>query len=42
MVGLVSSDLGYVQEKISAQIATLPSLNKAQLLAIWAQNFSED
>jgi len=27
-----------VQEKLFAQIATLPSLNKAQLLAIWAKN----
>ena len=31
-----------MQEKLSAQIATLPSLNKAQLLAIWAENFSKD
>jgi hypothetical protein len=31
-----------VTDKLSAQIATLPSLNKAQLLAIWAENFSKD
>jgi hypothetical protein len=31
-----------VQEKLSEQIATLPSLNKAQLLAIWAENFNKD
>jgi Protein of unknown function (DUF2924) len=31
-----------VHNKLSAQIATLPSLNKAQLLAIWAENFSKD
>jgi hypothetical protein len=31
-----------VQERLSEQIAALPSLNKAQLLAIWAENFSKD
>jgi len=31
-----------VQDRLSEQIATLPSLNKAQLLAIWAENFSKD
>jgi Protein of unknown function (DUF2924) len=31
-----------VQDKLSEQISTLPSLNKAQLLAIWAENFSKD
>jgi hypothetical protein len=29
-------------DRLSEQIATLPSLNKAQLLAIWAENFSKD
>jgi hypothetical protein len=29
-------------DSLSEQIATLPSLNKAQLLAIWAENFSKD
>src|SRR5580700_7741555 len=32
----------YVHDRLSEQIATLPSLNKAQLLAIWAENFSKD
>ena len=31
-----------MQERLSDQIAALPSLNKAQLLAIWAENFSKD
>jgi len=31
-----------VQEKLSAQIEALPTLNKAHLLAIWAENFSKD
>jgi hypothetical protein len=31
-----------VHDRLSKQIATLPSLNKAQLLAIWAENFSKD
>ena len=31
----------YVHDRLSEQIATLPSLNKAQLLAIWAENFSK-
>ena len=31
-----------MHDKLSEQIATLPSLNKAQLLAIWAENFSKD
>jgi hypothetical protein len=31
-----------VQETLSAQIEALPTLNKAQLLAIWAENFSKD
>jgi len=31
-----------VHDRLSEQIATLPSLNKAQLLAIWAENFSKD
>jgi hypothetical protein len=31
-----------VHDRLSEQIATLPSLNKAQLLAIWAENFSTD
>jgi hypothetical protein len=31
-----------VQESLSAQIAALPTLNKAQLLAIWAENFNKD
>src|SRR5208282_1732466 len=32
----------YVYDRLSEQIATLPSLNKAQLLVIWAENFSKD
>jgi hypothetical protein len=28
--------------ELSAQIEALPTLNKAQLLAIWAENFSKD
>ena len=31
-----------MQDRLSEQIATLSSLNKAQLLAIWAENFSTD
>ena len=31
-----------MQERLSAQIAALPTLNKAQLLAVWAENFSKD
>jgi hypothetical protein len=31
-----------VHDRLSQQIATLPSLNKTQLLPIWAENFSED
>jgi hypothetical protein len=31
-----------MQETLSAQIAALPTLDKAQLLAIWAENFSKD
>jgi Protein of unknown function (DUF2924) len=31
-----------VRDRLSEQIATLPSLSKAQLLAIWAENFSKD
>jgi hypothetical protein len=31
-----------VHDRLSEQIATLPSLNKTQLLAIWAENFSKD
>jgi Protein of unknown function (DUF2924) len=31
-----------VRDRLSQQIATLPSLNKVQLLAIWAENFSKD
>jgi hypothetical protein len=31
-----------VHDRLSEQIATLPSSNKAQLLAIWAENFSKD
>jgi Protein of unknown function (DUF2924) len=31
-----------VHDRLSEQIATLPSLSKAQLLAIWAENFSKD
>jgi hypothetical protein len=31
-----------VQESLSEQIAALPTLNKAQLLAIWAEDFSKD
>ena len=29
-------------DRLSEQIATLPSLNKGQLLVIWAENFSKD
>jgi hypothetical protein len=31
-----------VHDRLSDQIAALPTLNKAQLLAIWAENFSKD
>ena len=31
-----------MQDRLSEQIATLPSLNKTQLLALWAENFSKD
>lgn len=31
-----------MHDRLSEQIATLPTLNKAQLLAIWAENFSKD
>ena len=31
-----------MHDRLSEQIAALPSLNKAQLLAIWAENFSKD
>jgi hypothetical protein len=31
-----------VHDSLSEQIATLPTLNKAQLLAIWAENFNKD
>ena len=31
-----------MQDRLSEQIAALPSLNKAQLLAIWAKNFTKD
>jgi hypothetical protein len=31
-----------VQDKLSKQIAALPTLNKTQLLVIWAENFSKD
>jgi hypothetical protein len=31
-----------VQETLSAQIEALPTLDKAQLLAIWAEHFSTD
>jgi Protein of unknown function (DUF2924) len=31
-----------VHDRLSEQIAALPSLNKAQLLAIWAEHFSTD
>jgi hypothetical protein len=31
-----------VHDRLSEQIATLPSLNKTQLLAIWVENFSKD
>jgi Protein of unknown function (DUF2924) len=31
-----------VHDRLSEQIATLPSLNRVQLLAIWAENFSKD
>jgi Protein of unknown function (DUF2924) len=30
-----------VHERLSEQIAILPSLNKAQLIAIWAENFNK-
>ena len=31
-----------MHDRLAEKIATLPSLNKAQLLAIWAENFSKD
>jgi hypothetical protein len=31
-----------VHDRLSEQIAALPTLNKAQLLVIWAENFSKD
>jgi hypothetical protein len=31
-----------MHKRLSEQIATLSSLNKTQLLAIWAENFSKD
>lgn len=31
-----------MQDRISEKIAALPSLNRAQLLTIWAENFSKD
>jgi hypothetical protein len=31
-----------MQERLSARIEALPNLNKAQLIAIWAENFSND
>ena len=31
-----------MQERLSEQIAALPTLDKAKLLAIWAENFSKD
>jgi len=31
-----------VHDRLSEQISTLPSLNKTQLLAMWAENFSKD
>jgi Protein of unknown function (DUF2924) len=31
-----------VRDSLSEEIAALPSLNKAQLLAIWAKNFSKE
>jgi hypothetical protein len=31
-----------MHDRLSEQIATLPSLYKTQLLAIWAENFSKD
>jgi hypothetical protein len=31
-----------VHDRLSKQISALPSLNKTQLLAIWAENFSKD
>ena len=31
-----------MQKRLFAQIAALPTLNKAQLLAVWAENFSKD
>jgi hypothetical protein len=31
-----------VHDRVSEQIATLPFLNKTQLLAIWAENFSKN
>ena len=31
-----------MQEKLSVQIEALPTLNKAQLLAVWVENFNKD
>ena len=31
-----------MKEKLSVQIEALPTLNKAQLLAVWVENFSKD
>ena len=31
-----------MQNRLSEQIATLPTLNKAQLLVIWVENFSKN
>ena len=31
-----------MHDRLSEQIATLPSLDKTQLLSIWAENFSKD
>ena len=31
-----------MHERLSEQIATLPSLNKVQLITIWAENFNKD
>jgi hypothetical protein len=31
-----------VHDRLSEQIATLPSLNMTQLIAIWAENFTKD
>jgi hypothetical protein len=31
-----------MQEMLSAQIEALPTLDKAQLLVLWAENFSKD